>query len=79
MGLSIGSELIHVETGDVIEIVEAKKVRLRDEVVSLTRAQQIISGAPYAVQPGRYWKASDGRTISEHYEATYPHDDEAEV
>ena len=79
MGLSIGSELVHVETGDVIEIVEAKKVRLRDEVVSLTRAQMIISGAPYAVQPGRYWRAADGRTVSEHYEATYPHDDEADV
>lgn len=79
MGLSIGSELVHVETGDVIEIVEAKKVRLRDEVVSLTRAQMIISGAPYAVQPGRYWRAADGRTISEHYEATYPHDDDADV
>lgn len=79
MGLAIGSELIHVETGDVIKIVEAKKVRLRDEVVSLTRAQQIVSGAPYAVQPGRYWKAADGRTISEHYEATYPHDDDADV
>lgn len=77
MGLSIGSELVHVETGDVIEIVEAKKVRLRDEVVSLTRAQMIISGAPYAVQPGRYWRAADGRTISDHYEATYPHDDDA--
>lgn len=79
MGLTIGSELVHVETGDVIQIVEAKKVRLRDEVVSLTRAQMIISGAPYAVQPGRYWRAADGRTISEHYEATYPHDEEADV
>ncbi|WP_336976344.1 GIY-YIG nuclease family protein [Brevundimonas nasdae] len=79
MGLAIGSELIHVESGDVVQIVEAKKVRLRDEVVSLTRAQQIVSGAPYAVQPGRYWRATDGRTISELYEATYPHDDEAEV
>lgn len=79
MGLTIGSELVHVETGDVIQIVEAKKVRLRDEVVSLTRAQMIISGAPYAVQPGRYWRAADGRTISEHYEAIYPHDEEADV
>ena len=33
----------------------------------------------YPVQPGRYWRAADGRTISEHYEATYPHDDEADV
>lgn len=63
---------MHVETGDVIEIVEAKKVRLRDEVVSLTRAQQIVSGAPYAVQPGRYWKAAHGRIISDHYEKTIP-------
>lgn len=79
MGLLAGSVLTHVETGVTVEIVEAKKVRFGDEVVSLTRAQQMVSGTPYAVQPGRFWKAPDGRTISEHYEATYPHDDEAEV
>jgi len=45
----------------------------------MTRAQMIIWGAPYAVQPGRYWRAADGRTVSELYEATYPHDDEADV
>lgn len=76
---AIGSQLTQVETGDVIEIVEAKKVRLGDEVVSLTRAQQIVSGAPYAIQLGRYCKCVDGRTVSEHYETTYPHDDDADV
>jgi len=78
MGLPVGSVLSHIATGETAEIVEAKKVRFRDEVVSLTRAQQICSGAPYAVQPGRHWRAADGRTVAEIYESTYPHEAGAE-
>lgn len=71
MGVPIGSELIHIATGETIEVVEPKKVRLRDEIVSLTRAQQIVSGADYAVAPGRHWSFT-GIPVSSLYEATYP-------
>ncbi|WP_267383093.1 MULTISPECIES: GIY-YIG nuclease family protein [unclassified Sphingomonas] len=71
MGIPIGSTLIHVATGEAVVVVESKKVSLRGEVVSLTRAQQIVSNADYAVQPGKHW-AFDGTTVNVLYDATYP-------
>lgn len=71
MGVPIGSALIHIETGESVEVIEPKKVRLRNETVSLTRAQQIVSTADYAVAPGRHWSFND-IPISTLYEATYP-------
>lgn len=73
MGVPLGSLLVHVASGETVEVVEAKKVLLRGETVSLTRAQRIVSGAPYAVQPGRYW-LYNGTSIGDLYEATYPHE-----
>lgn len=72
MGVHAGTLLTHTLTDETAQVVEPKKVMFRGEVMSLTRAQQIATGAPYAVQPGRHWTAPDGRTISEFYEATYP-------
>jgi hypothetical protein len=71
MGVPVGSSLIHIATGEVVEVIEPKKVRLRGEIVSLTRAQQIVSGAEYAVSPGRHWSFNDV-PISSLYDATYP-------
>lgn len=71
MGVPVGSHLIHISTGEAVEVVEPKKVRLRGEVVSLTRAQQIVSGADYAVAPGRHW-SFENVPISTLYDATYP-------
>ena len=71
MGVPLGSSLIHIATGETVEVIEPKKVRLRGEVVSLTRAQQIVSNVDYAVAPGRYW-TFNGQPISTLYDATYP-------
>ena len=71
MGVPLGSLLVHIASGETAEVVEPKKVRLRGEIMSLTRAQQVVSGADYAVQPGRHWSFSD-TPISTLYEATYP-------
>ncbi len=71
MGVPVGSTLIHIATSETVEVVEPKKVRLRGEIVSLTRAQQIVSGAEYAVAPGRHW-SFDNVPISTLYESTYP-------
>lgn len=73
MSIPIGSFLTHVTTGETVEVVEPKRVRFRGEIVSLTRAQQVVSGADYAVAPGRHW-TFDGVTISTIYDSTYPHD-----
>lgn len=71
MGIPVGSTLVHTATGETVEVVEAKKVILHGEVVSLTRAQQEVTGADYAVQPGRHW-TFNGVSVGELYEATYP-------
>ena len=77
MGVPIGSTLVHLATGETVEVVEPKKVLFRGSVVSLTRAQQEVTAADYAVQPGRHW-TFQGVTISALYETTYPFDqDEA--
>ncbi|WP_298127162.1 GIY-YIG nuclease family protein [Brevundimonas sp.] len=79
MGIVIGSVLTHTRTGETAEVVEPKKVVFRGEVMSLTRAQQVVTSAPYAVQPGRHWTTDGGRTISDHYEETYPLHEETEA
>ncbi len=71
MGVPLGSSLVHITTGETVEVVEPKKVRLRGDIVSLTRAQQLVSGTDYAVAPGRHWSFNDV-PISTLYEATYP-------
>jgi hypothetical protein len=71
MGVPLGSILKHIATGETVEVVEHKKVCLRGEVMSLTRAQQLVSNADYAVAPGRYW-AFNEQPISMLYDATYP-------
>ena len=76
MGIPIGAVLTHISTGETAEVVEARKVRLRGEVISLTKAQRTISGADYQVAPGRYW-AYAGISISDIYDSTYPVADEA--
>ncbi len=71
MGIPVGAELVHVTSGERAQVVEPKKVAFRGEVVSLTRAQRLVSGANHDVQPGRFW-THDGRTINELYDQTYP-------
>lgn len=77
MGVPVGSKLVHIATGETVQVVEPKKVRFRGETVSLTRAQQEVTGADYAVAPGRHWTFNEV-PISTLYEKTYPLPIEAE-
>lgn len=71
MGVPIGATLTHVGTGEVAIVAEAKRVTFRGELMSLTRAQRVASGANHNVQPGRFW-TYEGQTILDLYERTYP-------
>ena len=52
MGNSVGARLIHRTTEEEAEIVGPKKVRFRDEEVSLTRATTMArGGGTWAPQP----------------------------
>lgn len=77
MGIPVGATLTHLATGQTCEVVEARKVRFRDEIISLTKAQRTVSGASYQVSPGRFW-AFEGRSVSDIYDDTYPTVDEAD-
>jgi hypothetical protein len=71
MGVPLGSMLVHLASGEEAEVVEPRKVLFRGEIVSLTRAQQLASGADYAVAPGRHW-VFKGVSLTALYDATYP-------
>lgn len=71
IGIPIGATLVHIETGETVEVVQPRRVRFRNEVTSLTRAQQIVSGADYQVAPGRYW-SFNGIPVSDLYEIAFP-------
>lgn len=70
MGIPLGS-LLQFEQGDVfVEVVEDRKVRLGEQVLSLTAATRQILGLTYAVQPSPYW-FYDGVCLRDIYERTY--------
>jgi hypothetical protein len=79
IGLAMGTILTHSASGETAEVVEPRKVAFRGQVVSLTRAQQEVTAAAYAVQPGRHWTIPDGRSVAELYEETYPLAEDAEA
>lgn len=71
MGVPIGAILTHIDTGETVEVVEPRKVRLRNEIMSLTRAQQTVSGIHDTRPPGRYW-THEGETIRAIYNRIHP-------
>ena len=72
MGIPNGSILTSTSNGEPAEVIEPKKVRFRDETMSLTAATRIILDLPYSVQPGPHWKFQD-QTVRELYDRTYTH------
>jgi T5orf172 domain len=71
MQIPIGSQLASAVTDDIAIVIGPKKVRLREQEISLTAATRLILGIDYSVSPGHFWKFN-GRSISDIYEETYP-------
>ncbi|MFN0196254.1 MAG: GIY-YIG nuclease family protein [Planctomycetaceae bacterium] len=71
MGIPIGAVLEAVAKPDItVTVVAPKKVKLNDEVVSLSAATQQVLGLEYAVRPSPQWRYQ-GRLLSDIYEDTY--------
>ncbi len=70
MGIPAGSMLHSNYNHEACEVVDAKKVRFRDEIMSLTRATRTVLELDYSVQPSPYW-IFDGRILKEIYNDTY--------
>jgi hypothetical protein len=75
MGLSPGEKLIFKEGEPAVEVVDNKKIRLNDAVMSLTAATREVLGISHSVQPAPYWYIGD-RLLRDVYNETYPLDDE---
>ena len=70
MGIPIGSTL-QAADGDVsVQVVEPKKVRLGEEVMSLTAATRLVRALDYSVAPSPHW-IYNGRPLNDLYNETY--------
>ncbi len=74
MGIPIGSELSFVGMDATATVVEPKKVRFQDRIMSLTEATRTALELGYSVAPSPYWTFS-GRVLTELYNETYPLED----
>jgi hypothetical protein len=70
MGIPVGSELISVKTSDPAIVVGVKKVKFKDEEMSLTAATRVALNLEYSVAPGRQWTFK-GKLLNDIYEETY--------
>jgi len=70
MGIPEGSVLHSVEDDSTATVVAPKKVRFREEEMSLTAATRIVLGIEHSVQPSPYW-TFNGRSLRDIYNETY--------
>ena len=70
MGIPTGSILHSNYNHETCEVVDAKKVKFREEVMSLTRATREMLELEYSVQPSPYW-VYEGKVLRDVYEETY--------
>jgi len=70
MGIPIGSVLQSVDSDMMVTVVAAKKVRLGEDEMSLTRATRQVLGLEYSVAPSPHWTYL-GRPLQEIYDKTY--------
>lgn len=73
MGLPLGAELICAAAGATAVVVEPRKVKFQDRIMSLTEATRIALKLEYSVQPGVHWTYA-GRPLIDIYNETYPMD-----
>jgi hypothetical protein len=69
MGIPEGSILHSVEDDSIATVVSPKKVRFRDEEISLTAATRIFLAIEHSVQPSPYW-TFNGRSFRDIYNET---------
>jgi hypothetical protein len=70
MGIPEGAVLHSVEDDSTATVVSPRKVRFKDEEMSLTAATRIILGIEHSVQPSPYW-TFNGRSLLDIYNETY--------
>jgi hypothetical protein len=74
MGIQVGEILYATDGKNSCEVVDEKKVRYNDEIVSLTRATRLMLDSDYNVAPGLYWNYK-GKRLRTIYNETYEYED----
>ena len=70
MGIPVGGVLQSADSDVTVTVFDAKKVRLQDEPMSLSKATRIVLGLNYNVRPVSHWTYL-GRSLREMYNQTY--------
>lgn len=71
MKIPIGSQLTFLKDNSIkVEVVGEKKIKYRNNIMSLTPATREILGLDYNVQPTRFW-SYNGKNLNDIYMETY--------
>lgn len=70
MGIAPGTTLEPTSGDETAEVVDARKVRFRDEEMYLTTATKLRLNVDYGVAPAPHWR-HEGRLLSDIYNETY--------
>ncbi len=70
MGISAGSEIINVTTGETAIVLDERRVQFRGNEKLLTNATKEVLETTNPVAPGYYW-TYNGRKLREIYNETY--------
>lgn len=73
MGIQVGDILYSVDGKHTCEVMDEKKVKFNDEIVSLTRATRLMLDNDYNVAPGLYWN-HNGKRLRAIYNETYDYE-----
>ncbi len=70
MGISTGSEIINVTTGEIAIVIDERQVQFRGKQTMLTNATKEALETNSPVAPGPYW-TYNGKKLREIYNETY--------
>lgn len=70
MGIPEGSVLHSIDDDSTAVVIGSKKVRYRDQELTLTAATRLMLDIDYSVQPGPHW-TFEGRSLKDLYDNTY--------
>ena len=71
MGIPVGATLVSTDDGITsVTVLGAKKVKLGEDVLSLSAATRLVLGVDYSVQPSPHW-TFEGKSLHDMYEETY--------
>lgn len=75
MGLPIGAVLVSLDNDEICEVISSRKVKFREEEMSLSKATRMIKALNYNVNPCPHWNYGN-RWLRDIYDETYSMEEE---